>query len=188
MKNLLKKWRELREQKRHQREAQQTLRLWAWLEKIFESGQLSFDYEQHRLFITQSMAVLMMQNGADGWVQSVHNIYEYVRWMQTRHAWEEFIQKEELAAVRKALATVPDASASGLTPADIDRIKHARRREIAISDMEPPKVEAFEFFVIPDSTEAKVEPIAIGHYDPTTGQMEVATWEEVKPLLRTAQG
>ena len=39
--------------------------------------------------------------------------------------------------------------------------------------MEPPKVEPFEFFIIPDSKEAKVEPVAIGFYDPETGRMEV---------------
>jgi hypothetical protein len=188
MKNPIKKWRERREQRRHQRESQQTLQLWAWLEKIFESGQLAFDYDNHRLYITQPMAALMMAHGADGWVQSVHNIYEYVHWMQTRQAWEDYMQREELAAVRKALASVPVGSPSELSREDIERIKRSRRMEIALGDMEPPKTEPFEFFIIPNSTEAKVEPIGIGYYDPSTGEMEVATWDEVKPLLQTAQG
>ena len=173
-----------REERRRLRETQQTLQLWSWLELIFKSGQLSFDYEHRRLFITQSMAVLMMQRGADGWVKSVHNIYEYAHWMQTRRAWETFMQQEELKAVRTVLAAAPDGSPSGLTRDDIERIKHARRQQIAFGDMEPPKAEPFEFFIIPDSTEAKVEPIAIGYYDPDTGQMDVATWDEVKPLLQ----
>jgi len=178
MMNLLKKWRERREQKRRQRETQQTLQLWAWLEKIFETGMLSMDYDHHRLFITQAMAVLMMQNGADGWVQSVHNVYEYARWMQTRHAWEDFMRNEESKAVRAALSQRKD-----LKRDDIERIKYARLQEIALGDLEPPKAEPFEFFIIPDSTEAKVEPLSVGYYDPTTGQMEVATWDEVKDLL-----
>lgn len=180
---ILKKWRERREQKRRHREALRTLQLWSWLEKIFESGQLSFDYENHRLFITQTMASLMMVNGADGWAQAVHNIYEYTHFLQTQKAWEEFMQKEELAAVRQALSSVSNASASKISLSDIERIKHARRQEIALSDMEQPKTEPFEFFIIPNSTEAKIEPIAIGHYDPSTGEMEVATWEEVKPFI-----
>ena len=200
MKNLLSKFSVLRlyrnfqsrrEQKRHDRETKQTLQIWAWLEKIFESGQLSFDYENHRLFITQPMASLMMAHGADGWMRSVSNIYQYVHWVQTQHAWEEFMRKEEMAAVRKAIAAVPSnrgGSPSGnLSRDDIERIKHARRQEIAFSDMEPPKAEPFEFFIIPTSTEAKVEPIAIGHYDPNTEEMDVATWDDVKQLLKTAQ-
>ena len=107
-----------RAQRRRHREAQRTLQLWAWIEKIFESGQLSFDYDNHRLFITQTMASLMMAHGADGWVQSVHNIYEYAHWMQTRHAWEEFMHKEELAAVRKAIQAT-DNGKSTLNNADI---------------------------------------------------------------------
>ena len=178
MKNPIKKWRERREQKRKQRETQQTMQLWAWLEKIFESGQLSFDYEHNRLFITQPMAVLMMTHGADGWVQSVHNIYEYVHWMLTRRTWEEYMHQEELAAVRNVLNEGKE-----LTRTDIERIKHTRRQEIAFSDMVPPKVEPFEFFIIPNSTGAAVEPFAVGSYDPDTGKMEVATWEEVRTLL-----
>jgi len=124
------------------------------------------------------MTVLLMANGADGWVKSVHNIYQYIYWQQSQQAWEDFFREEELAAVRHALAENKD-----LQRQDIDRIKRARRAEIALGDMQPPKVEPFEFFIIPDSTEATIEPLGVGYYDPNTGEMEVATWEEVKHLL-----
>jgi hypothetical protein len=203
--NILKKWRERRQQKRKQRETQQTLQMWALLEKLFDAGQISFDRKAHRLFITQPVASLLMSKGADAWVQSVHNIYNYVHFLQTQQAWDEYIQREELAAVRDAMkrpATDPSGSPddspnaaansqlstlnSQLTREDIDRIRLARRQQIAFSDMEPPKVEPFEFFIIPLSTEAKVEPIAVGYYDPNTGQMDVATWDDVKTLLNEA--
>ena len=75
--NPIKWWKERREQKRKDREAQATLRMWAWLEKIFASGMLSFDYKANRLFMTQPMASLLMAGGADGWVRAVDNIYQY---------------------------------------------------------------------------------------------------------------
>ena len=50
--------------------------------------------------------------------------------------------------------------------------------------MEPPKVEPFEFFIIPLSTETKVEPLAVGYYDPNTSQMDVAAWSDVAQLLK----
>jgi hypothetical protein len=149
-----------------------------------------------------------MVNGADGWINSIHAIYQYTYLRLSQQAWEDYIQKEELAAVREAMQRLaPDPSQSGrgedstnqqnksrpsiqggvgsrpLSRSDIDRIKWSRRQQIALSDMEPPKVEPFEFFIIPDSTEAVVEPIAVGSYNPTTGQMEVATWEDVKQLI-----
>ena len=73
---------------------------------------------------------------------------------------------------------------SSISRSDIDRIRLARRQQIAFSDMEPPKVEPFEFFIIPLTTEAKVEPLAVGYYDPNTAQMDVATWDDVKTLLK----
>lgn len=173
------RWRERRQQKRKQRETQQTLQMWALLEKLFDAGQISFDRKAHRLFITQPVASLLMSRGADAWVQSVHNIYNYVHFLQTQQAWEEYMQKEELAAVREALS-----KNQKLRRDDIDRIKWSRRQQIALSDMEPPKVEPFEFFIIPLSTEAKVEPLAVGYYDPNTAQMDVATWDDVAQLLK----
>ena len=189
--NILKKWRERRQQKRKQRETQQTLQMWALLEKLFDEGQISFDRKAHRLFITQPVASLLMSKGADAWVQSVHNIYNYVHFLQTQQAWDEYMQKEELAAVREAMQATKEHQPSSvshqpssISRSDIDRIRLARRQQIAFSDMEPPKVEPFEFFIIPLSTEAKVEPLAVGYYDPNTAQMDVATWDDVKALLK----
>ena len=139
-----------------------------------------------------------MSKGADAWVQSVHNIYNYVHFLQTQQAWEEYMQKEELAAVRDAMQELKNPKQEGtaeansqlstlnsqLTREDIDRIRLARRQQIAFSDMEPPKVEPFEFFIVPLTTEAAAEPIAIGYYDPGTTHMEVATWDEVSELVR----
>ncbi len=139
---------------------------------------LGFDHKAHRLFIAQPFASLLMANGADGWINSIHAIYQYTYLRLSQEAWEDYLQKEELTAVREALSKNPK-----LQRDDIDRIRWSRRQEIAISDMEPPKVEPFEFFIIPDSTEAAVEPIAVGSYDPNTGQMEVAVWNDVKILL-----
>ena len=199
MANLFTRWRNRRQQKRKQRETQQTLQMWALLEKLFDAGQISFDRKAHRLFITQPVASLFMSRGADAWVQSVHNIYNYVHFLQTQQAWDEYMQREELAAVRDAMANGQSSMANGqssmansslftfhssLTREDIDRIRLARRHQIAFSDMEPPKVEPFEFFIIPLSTEAKVEPLAVGYYDPNTGEMDVAPWDEVQSLMQ----
>ena len=179
--NLWKRWQEHRKKKRLQKDQFNLLQTWAWLESIFESGMLSFDEKEHRLFILQPMAVLLMAKGADGWVNSIHSIYQYLHWRQTQKEWEKFFQKEEFAAVRMALN---GPSGDKLKREDIERIKRSRRAEIVSSDMEAPKVEPFEFFIIPDSTEAKVEPVGIGYYDPNTGEMEVATWESVKGYLK----
>ena len=71
--------------------------------------------------------------------------------------------------------------------------------EIAQSDMEPPKIEPFEFFIIapPDlhadaSAENATVPagspvgklISVGHYDPATDRMEMALWSDVAPLVK----
>jgi len=200
------RWRERRQQKKALKARQQLLQTYALLDKVFDSGQLSFDPKSRRLFITQPLASLLMAKGADAWINSIHTIYQYTYLRQSQQAWDDYMQKEELAAVREAMqkakshedgkkvaptAGSPNAEAnsqfsilnSQLSRSDIDRIRLARRQQIAFSDMEPPKIEPFEFFIIPLSTEAKIEPLAVGYYDPSTGQMDVATWDAVKTLL-----
>lgn len=178
--NLWKRWKENRKRKKKLNEQRKLLKTWAWLESIFKSGMLSYSEKEHRLFITQPMAIMLMAHGADGWVNSIHGIYQYLYWRQMQQAWENYFQKEEMAAVRRAMST---PSGDKLTRDDIERIKRARRAEISVSEVEPPQVEPFEFFIIPDSTEAKVEPIGIGYYNPITEEMEVAAWDEVKTYL-----
>ena len=179
MKNPLKTWRERRRQKEAQKQQRELLQTWKWLEQLFHSGVISFSETEHRLFITQSLATVLMAHGTEGWLNSIHSIYQYTYWKISQKAWEDYIQKEELTAVRDALR-----QNKNLTREDIERIKWARRQEIALSDTEPPKVEPFEFFIIPDSIEAKVEPLAVGYYDPETKEMEVASWNDVKNLLQ----
>lgn len=178
--NLWKLWKERHNLKKKLKEQNNLLQTWTWLESVFNSGMLSFDEKTHRLFITQPFASLLMARGAEGWVNSIHGIYQYIHWKQTQQAWEQFFHEEELEAVRKALNS---PAGDNMTRDDIERIKRTRRAEIGITDMEPPKAEPFEFLIIPDNTEAKVEPIAIGYYDPSTDEMEVATWEDVKNYL-----
>ena len=233
-------WNNRRQQKKALKARQQLLQTYALLEKIFDSGQLSFDPKSRRLFITQPLASLLMARGADAWINSIHTIYQYTYLRQSQKAWDEYMQREELTAVREAMqkakshedgnnqssmvngplgpmgrlrsgaeqessmvrstsgrsqgengqSSMANSSLftlhSSLTREDIDRIRLARRQQIAFSDMEPPKVEPFEFFIIPLSTEAKVEPLAVGYYDPNTGQMDVATWDDVRTLLSEA--
>jgi hypothetical protein len=52
------------------------------------------------------------------------------------------------------------------------------------SDVQPPQVQLFEFFIIRDSENAKPDLIAVGYFDPQTSAMEIAPWAEVEPLVR----
>jgi len=201
MKNPLKRFLERKQEKKQLREAMRVMQMYAWLEKLFVSGVLHFDSENHRLIMEQSLAVLLMARGAEGWVNAIREIYRYVHFRLTQEAWENYMHKEEVKAVRQQLNQGYE-----LKRDDIERIKTARRMEIAQGDMKPPKIEPFEFFVVgpetPERTPAEGTGAAVpsasgegqeavpggriklvGHYDPQTEQMEMATWEEVSLFL-----
>ena len=210
MRNPLKRFLERRQEKKQLREMLRVLRMYAWLEKMFDSGVLHYDSDNRRLVMEQSLAVLLMQRGAEGWVNAVREIYRYVHFRLTQKAWDDYMHREEVKAVRGALN-----QGGNLNRDDIERIKSARRMEIAQTDMKPPKVEAFEFFVVgteegrteegrTDSTDSTdiaaigrhregrtegTEKVAggvirlVGHYDPQTEHMDLASWEEVSLFL-----
>lgn len=189
--NWIRRWKERREQKRKLKDLQRLAGGLRTLDQLEQSGLLAWDVKTRRLFIDSSLAVVMMQS-AEKWQAFISNVY---LWTYNREAWrttEEQIKKLELKAVRDYGKQHPELT---LTRADIDRIRQARRLELAQEDIKPAKVDGFEFFVLspptlqPSDISHQTSPvgdlIAVGHYDPQKEQMEMATWSEVQRLLNT---
>lgn len=178
------------------------------LDKMEQGGMITFDTRNRRLFIEEPLALVMMAGGAERWANFIQNCFTWLYHRQCAEAWSEYMRKEELDAVRVAANKF-----TAMTRADIERVRRQRRDEINQGDMEPPKVEPFEFFVVraakaarastsPASAEPKHtekdgrsdtatnktavpagEILAVGHYDPDTEQLELGTWEEVSLYL-----
>ena len=122
------------------------------------------------------------------------------KWLYSRlcqKAWNDYFLREELKAVRNA-----EKHYASLTRADVERIRNARRVEILQTDMKPPRLDGFEFFIVapPDLShtdniekssanghQASNDPVgqltAVGHYDPETDNMEMALWSAIEPLV-----
>lgn len=183
-----------REQRKKLKELKQFSSTFTTLDRLEQSGLLVWDQKQRRLFIAQSLAVLMMKD-AESWVNFVTNVFQWLYYQQAQEAWNAHFLKEELAAVRKA--SVGDRSASPLGSSknhetvqlsrpDIERIRLAARQQVAESDIEPPKVEPFEMFIVEDTVDAKPKIIAVGYFDPETNDMELAPWSEISGLVRSS--
>ena len=183
-----------REQRKKLKELKQFSSTFTTLDRLEQSGLLVWDQKQRRLFIAQSLAVLMMKD-AESWVNFVTNVFQWLYYQQAQEAWNAHFLKEELAAVRKA--SVGDRSASPLgssknhetvqlSRADVERIRLAARQQVAESDIEPPKVEPFEMFIVEDTVDAKPRIIAVGYFDPETNAQELAPWSEVSGLVRSS--
>jgi len=216
-----------REQRRKLKELKAFASRFSTLGRLEQSGLLVWDQKQRRLFIAQSLAVLMMKN-AESWVAFVTNVYQWLYYQQAQEAWNAHFLQAELKAVREAsvlplsrgsqrgseqadgtatnqtsLNPVDDQttppyghpSYSGgetdtivqLSRADVERIRLAARQQVAESDIEPPKIEPFEFFIVQDTTDAAAKLIAVGYFNPETNDMEIAPWSEVEPLLHQSR-
>lgn len=171
------------------------------LDAMEKGGMLSFDTKNRRLFIEEPLALVMMAGGAEKWTNFIGNCFTWLYHRQCADAWSKYILKEELSAVR-----VASKQYTAMTMADVERVRRARRDEIAQGDMEPPNVEAFEFFVVramSNDAAAKPQPtengksggankrkavpageiLAVGHYEPETEQLELGAWEDVSLYL-----
>lgn len=189
---------ERRAERRKLRELHAFSKSFGTLERLEQSGMLWFDVRNRRLMIEQPLAVLMMKD-AESWMNFMRNVFQWQYYKQCNKAWEEYIQKEELQAVRAAIKEAEKEKPSRqLSRKDIDRIKRARRDEITFDEVKAPKVEGFEFFVIrevaAESQQAeqgatKTESVpggeirVVGSYDPQKDDIEMAAWEEVKQFI-----
>ena len=194
--NIFKRWRESRAQKRKLKELSAFANGVRTLDQLEQSGLLSWDSKQRRLFIEQSLALVMMKNDIT-WTNFIQNVYLWLYSRLCQKAWNDYFLREELKAVRDA-----EKHYASLTHADVERIRNARRVEILQTDMKPPRLDGFEFFIVAppdlshtDSTEkssanghqASNAPVgqltAVGHYDPETDNMEMALWSAIEPLI-----
>ena len=171
-----------REQRRKLKELKQFSSTFTTLDRLEQSGLLVWDQKQHRLFIAQSLAVLMMKD-AESWVNFITNVYQWLYYQQAQQSWNDHFLKEELAAVRAA-SVGENHQTVQLSRADVERIRLAARQQVAESDIEPPKVEPFEMFIVEDTVDAKPRIIAVGYFDPETNDMELAPWSEIEPLIK----
>jgi hypothetical protein len=185
-----------REQRKKLKELRQFSSVFSTLDRLEQSGLLVWDQKSRRYFISQSLAAVMIAQGAEGWVNFIQNLYLHAYWQEIQQVTDDTMLKAELAAVRKA--SVGDRSASPLgssknhetvqlSRADVERIRLAARQQVAESDIEPPKVEPFEMFIVEDTVDAKPKIIAVGFFDPETNDMELAPWSEVEPLIKKTQ-
>ena len=201
MKNWIKDWLQRRKAQRElKRKSKENLRTLSQLAQqhrtivtLQKSGLLAWNQRDRQLLISAPLAVLFMDS-AERWTGFIQTLTLYEQYRLQSAAWAEYIQKEELKAVREAMkdggskmedgkTSTISRQPSALSREDVERIRRARRAEIAQTDMEPPVIKEFDFFIIPESTEAHPEPIAVGHYNPQTQEMEMATWEDVRSLL-----
>jgi len=201
MKNWIKDWLQRRKAQRElKRKSKENLRTLSQLAQqhrtiiaLQQAGLLAWNQRDRQLLISAPLAVLFMDS-AERWTGFIQTLTLYEQYRLQSAAWAEYIQKEELKAVREAMkdggskmedgkTSTISRQPSALSREDIERIRRARRAEISQTEMEPPVIKEFDFFIIPETTEAHPEPIAVGHYNAQTQEMEMATWEEVRSLL-----
>ena len=156
-----------------------------WLDQLRTAGLLQWDVVQRRLFIEADLAILFMQS-AQRWTAFIHNTYQWLYYQLCQSQMEDFFHQEEIKAVREQLN-----NGAKLSREDIDRVRRNRRAEIIQSDVPVPKVEGFEFFIVradapttAPSEQAAGRLIAVGHYDPSNDDIDIASWDDVAPLLQ----
>ena len=176
-----------REQRKKLKELRQFSSVFSTLDRLEQSGLLVWDQKSRRYFISQSLAAVMIAQGAEGWVNFIQNLYLHAYWQEIQQVTDDTMLKAELAAVRKA-SVGENHQTVQLSRADVERIRLAARQQVAESDIEPPKVEPFEMFIVEDTVDAKPKIIAVGFFDPETNDMELAPWSEIEPLIRKSDG
>jgi hypothetical protein len=187
--NIFKRWRERREQRRKLKEWSRLAGAMGTLDVMEEKGLLAWNAQNRQMLIESSLAMVMMTT-VEKWTAFIRGLYVWSQNKRIWEAWEDFRVKEELKAVREVSNKLPKGKK--LSRQDIDRIREARRMELTESDVEPPKVEGYEFVIVSPSLEVNpdMKPsdpvgniVAVGHYDPETERLEMATWEEVSHLV-----
>lgn len=190
--NIIKKLKERRSQNKKLQQLSVYAGCFNSLNIMADRGLIEWNQKLRQLYIDSSLAFVMMRT-PESWKNFINNIFLWQYSRECDHAWADYFQKEELKSVREA-----SKKYASLSRKDVERIREARRQEILQSDIEPPKVEGFEFFIVSPPASSELpgpdpqtgQPVgrltAVGHYDPDTGQMEMALWADVEHLIKNS--
>lgn len=176
-----------RRKKKQPTTQEQVMQVFSTLAQLEQSRLLMYDRKARRLYIEHPLAAAMATS-EESWLHFMQNCWLWISYREASEAWQRYILNEETKAVHRARKHFPKMTAS-----DIDRVKRARRKEIGFSDMEPPKVDGFEFFIIRETTTPTDnnggmpvpggEVYAVGAYDADKDNWQSAPWEDVKRTL-----
>lgn len=184
MKNPFKWWRDRRKEKNDLKRTQSMISMFSHVEKLKKSGMVSWDPRTRRVFLAEPVAVTMLALGSAKWRNFLANVNLYQVYMLQQEAWESFFHQVEvdaLKAARKKYAILPKA--------EIARIKRAARESVNISDIEPPKLTKFEFFILGDSVQDAKKKVVewVGEFNPETNECVMAEWDDVKIAVERMQ-
>ena len=184
MKNPFKWWRERRKDKNDLKRTQSMITMFSHVEKLKKSGMISWDPRTRRVFLAEPIAVTMLALGSAKWRNFLANVNLYQVYMLQQEAWEVYFRQVEIEAVkaaRKKYAILPKA--------EIARIKRAAREGVDLSDIEPPKLSKFEFFILGDSVQDAKKKVVewVGEFNPDTNECVMAEWNDVKLAVERMQ-
>ena len=145
------------------------------IETLVEKGLLSYDTESRRLFVSSMLATFFLDS-EERWKAFLQNVYNWILLKRQEKAWDNFFREIELKAVREAKKKY-----LVLSKLEIQNIRQKARESVDVSDMEPPKIESFEFFIT-DIAAPKEPVIAIGKYD--GDNFTISRYEDVKRFIQ----
>lgn len=142
------------------------------LGKLESSGLLGWDEKRRSLFVAEPLATVMLSRGAQGWANFLNNIFLYESYRYISDKVNDKIEVESAKEIAKAKKLTPS-----LTSFEERRIRMEVAEKVTDESAPMQKLDAFEFFIIPDDRSAP--PVQCGIYDPVSDRFDIADWEEV---------
>lgn len=180
--NIFNFFRNRRERKARKQALAQTSAIFGYLKVLFDKNLLMWEESKRQLFITQPIAVVMIGKGMDAFRNFLNNIFLYLSYTNQQQAYEQHILMEQHKAI-KARA----AKGIALKPGETDRIRRAVRAKLKPEDVPAPKIEPLDFVIIDDNTEGDAQAAVtfVGDYNPDTGSIDMAAWDDIKQAFAT---
>lgn len=165
--------REKKEKKEQQKQQLALLRNVSTLTRFAKAGMLFIDMKEKKVIISTSLSMLFL-NDRTRWVNFLQNVQYWFVYKVSQLMWNQLFLDAEVKAVREARKKYPN-----LTKLQEAEIRRKARTDISMTELEPPKIEPFEFILSTDiSSGAEPEVFAVGRFE--NGAFDMVTFESVQ--------
>lgn len=153
------------------------------VETLEKHGLLAWVEKDKRLFIALPLASVMIARGMDGFQNFLDNVTMYHAQKELERQYRAIVRDRQREAVKKRTASGVRVKAG-----ELDSIRRAVVDALQPDDIAGTTLAPFDFFIISDSVEgySQAEVSFVGHYNPDSGQVDMAPWSDIQQLINSS--
>lgn len=163
---------------REEKKLKELLRVFATIDKLYQSNMVYWDRANNRVFIAEPIATVMLERGEEKWSSMLNNLYFHHVYDIYRRRADDYISAAQAKAVLDARQQNP-----ALSDFEVQCIRRGVNAQIKDDVLPEEPIKPFDFFIVADVVGSAPVTTLAGQYNPDTQLFTIVPWGEIQAAM-----